>query len=132
MDLDEKVEEIARRIGLYDLSRSMDESARRLEAMIQEHSHPPDDGWSAYTRKRRGEVNTHQVPTKMHASPDTSLPSWKPPKPTPPPQEQSQPTHPPPKSSPLFPNPSPIPNSNHSQTIPPLMSIRFTPIPYAT
>ena len=93
------------------LQRSMDHART---------AHTPA-GFSPYIRKRRGKSPTTQVPTKIHITPDTSLPEWNPPEPTPPPA-----------TSPLLPTPPPSqapsqPQDNPTQTIPPLMSIIFTP-----
>ena len=108
------------------------ERNRRIEAQNQQlanlicsmdlslTAHTPA-GFSPYIRKRRGKSPTTQVPTKIHITPDTSLPEWNPPEPTPPPA-----------TSPLLPTPPPSqapsqPQDNPTQTIPPLMSIIFTP-----
>ena len=89
------------------------------------------NGWAPYTRKRhRSTENLTQVtpPNKQHITTQT-LPAWKPPQPTPPPETHA--TQPPPmdtSSSPLLPTSTQSSSQPQiSQPIRPLMEITFTP-----
>ena len=107
------------------IQQTPQDHAQQLETHQTPMDHTPT-GYAPYTRKRRNSTPSGKSPTQVHTdTKNDSLPHWH----TTPPQPSQSPTTVPQQPhtlSPLLPTPSQPPSH---QTIPPLMSIKFTPPP---